>query len=51
LRGGKSSFKDTFTPLNDDGPWVLQERVIETEAQGDTPAGCQTFRFEGLEAL
>jgi hypothetical protein len=51
LRGGKSSFKDTFTPLNDGGPWVLQERVIQTEAHGDAPAGSQTFRFESLEAL
>ena len=51
LRGGKSSFKDTFTPLNDGGPWVLQERVIQTEAHDDAPAGSQTFRFESLEAL
>ena len=50
-RGGRSSFKDTFTPLNDGGPWVLAERVIDTEAHGDTPAGSQTFRFEELEAL
>ena len=50
-RGGLSSFKDTFTPLPGNGPWVLQERVIETEAHGDTPAGSQTFRFEDLEAL
>ena len=49
--GGLSSFKDTFTPLPGNGPWVLQERVIETEAHGDTPAGSQTFRFEDLEAL
>jgi hypothetical protein len=51
LRGGKSSFEDTFTPLNDGGPWVLKERVIQTEAHGDAPAGSQTFRFESLEAL
>ena len=50
-RGGLSSFKDTFTPLPGNGPWVLQERVIETAAHGDTPAGSQTFRFEDLEAL
>ena len=50
-RGGRSSFKDTFVPLTDSGPWVLQERVIETEAYGDQPAGSQTFRFENLEAL
>ena len=50
-RGGRSSFNDTFVPLTDSGPWVLQERVIETEAYGDQPAGSQTFRFENLEAL
>ena len=50
-RGGRSSFQDTFVPLSDNGPWVLQERVINTEAQGDQPAGSQTFRFENLEAL
>ena len=50
-RGGRSSFQDTFVPLSDNGPWVLQERVISTEAHGDQPAGSQTFRFENLEAL
>ena len=50
-RGGRSSFKDTFVALPGGGPWVLQERVIDTEAQSDTPAGSQTFRFEDLEAL
>ena len=50
-RGGRSSFKDTFVALSGDGPWVLQERVIDTEAHGDTPAGSQTFRFEDLQAL
>ena len=50
-RGGRSSFKDTFVALPGDGPWVLQERVIDTEAHGETPAGSQTFRFEDLQAL
>ena len=50
-RGGRSSFKDSFTALPGDGPWVLTERVITTEAHGDTPAGSQTFRFEDLESL
>ena len=50
-RGGRSSFKDTFVALPGGGPWVLQERVIDTEAHSDTPAGSQTFRFEDLEAL
>ena len=51
LRGGRSSFTDTFTPLPNDGPWVLQQRVIDSDAHGDAPAGSQTFRFENLEAL
>jgi len=51
LRGGKSQFLDTFVPLSRGGPWVLSERVVESEAQGDTPAGRQLFRFEDLQAL
>jgi hypothetical protein len=47
-RGGKSTFTDTFVPLTGEGPWVLSERVVETEAFGDTPAGRQVFRFEAL---
>ncbi len=47
-RGGKSTFTDTFVPLAGEGPWVLSERVVETEAFGDTPAGKQVFRFEAL---
>ena len=50
-RGGRSSFTDTFVPLGGNGPWVLQQRVIATEAHGETPAGSQTFRFEDLQAL
>jgi len=49
-RGGKSTFTDTFVPLAGEGPWVLSERVVETEAFGDTPAGRQLFRFEDLKA-
>jgi hypothetical protein len=30
---------------------VLSERVVETEAHGETPAGRQVFRFENLQAL
>ncbi|BEV36497.1 DUF3386 domain-containing protein [Synechococcus sp. M16CYN] len=44
-RGGKNSFKDTFIPLTNGGPWVLKERIIECEA------GSQTFRFEDLKTL
>ena len=50
-RGGRSSFKDSFVALPGDGPWVLTERVVTTQAHGDTPAGSQTFRFEDLELL
>jgi hypothetical protein len=50
-RGGLSRFTDTFVPLAGEGPWVLSERLVESEAFGDTPAGRQVFRFEGLEPL
>jgi hypothetical protein len=50
-KGGKSRFTDTFVPLAEAGPWVLSERVVETEAHGDTPAGRQVFRFEELAPL
>ena len=47
-KGGTSRFTDTFVPLTEAGPWVLSERVVETEAHGETPAGRQVFRFEDL---
>jgi hypothetical protein len=50
-KGGTSRFTDTFVPLAGVGPWVLSERVVETEEHGDTPAGRQVFRFEDLAAL
>ena len=50
-RGGKSRFTDTFMPLGEAGPWVLQERVVDTEACGDTAAGRQVFRFADLVPL
>ena len=50
-KGGLSRFTDTFVPLVEGGPWVLSERLVETEAFGDTPAGRQMFRFEALEPL
>ena len=50
-RGGLSRFTDTFVPLAGEGPWVLSERVVDTEAFGDTPASRQVFRFEALEPL
>ncbi|MFZ9281856.1 MAG: DUF3386 domain-containing protein [Prochlorococcaceae cyanobacterium] len=50
-KGGKSSFTDTFVPLTEAGPWVLSERVVESEAHGETPAGRQVFRFVDLQPL
>ncbi|MCP9802263.1 DUF3386 domain-containing protein [Cyanobium sp. T1G-Tous] len=50
-KGGISRFTDTFVPLTEAGPWVLSERVVETAAHGDTPAGHQVFRFEDLAPL
>ena len=51
VKGGISRFTDTFVPLARVGPWVLSERVVETAAHGDTPAGRQVFRFEDLAPL
>jgi len=50
-KGGISRFTDTFVPLTEVGPWVLSERVVETAAHGETPAGRQVFRFEDLAPL
>ena len=50
-KGGLSRFTDTFVPLVEGGPWVLAERVVETEAFGESPAGRQVFRFEDLAPL
>ncbi|MEB3307414.1 MAG: DUF3386 domain-containing protein [Cyanobacteriota bacterium] len=50
-RGGRNRFTDSFTPLGDSGPWVLRERIVETEATSDTPATRQRFRFEDLQPL
>jgi hypothetical protein len=50
-KGGLSRFTDTFVPLSEGGPWVLSERVVESEAHGETPAGKQVFRFEDLTPL
>jgi hypothetical protein len=50
-KGGQSRFTDTFVPLGEGGPWVLSQRVVETDAHGDTPAGRQVFRFEDLAPL
>ena len=50
-KGGLSRFTDTFVPLVEGGPWVLAERVVESEAFGETPASRQTFRFGALAPL
>ncbi|MEX0589334.1 MAG: DUF3386 domain-containing protein [Cyanobium sp.] len=50
-KGGLSRFTDTFVPLTEAGPWVLGERVVETEAHGEVPAGRQVFKFEDLVPL
>jgi len=50
-RGGRSRFTDTFVPLTAAGPWVLSERVVESEAFADQPGGRQVFRFENLAPL
>ncbi|MFM2158009.1 MAG: hypothetical protein RLZZ124_483 [Cyanobacteriota bacterium] len=50
-RGGLSRFTDTFVPLAGEGPWVLSERVVESEAFADAPSGRQVFRFEDLVPL
>ena len=55
-RGGRSSFTDTFIPMPGGGPWVLAERMVESEVEAtsaqDGPAqGRQIFRFEDLEPL
>jgi hypothetical protein len=51
-RGGTSRFSDTFVELPGGGPWVLAERVVESE-DAETPGGrgVQTFRFENLQPL
>jgi hypothetical protein len=51
-RGGTSRFTDTFVPLPGGGPWVLAERVVESE-DPEAAGGIsrQIFRFEELAAL
>ena len=44
-RSGISHFTDTFVPLEDDGPWVLSRRIIQTDAHDETPATNQVFKF------
>ena len=48
-KGGLQQFTDTFVPLTADGPWVLAERVIETEDEAGLQR--QSFRFLDLSPL
>ncbi len=51
-RGGTSRFTDTFVALPSGGPWVLAERVVESEdPEAEGGLSRQTFRFEDLAAL
>lgn len=50
-RGGSSHFTDTFVPLVEGGPWVLSERVVETQEPDSGSVQRTVFRFEDLEPL
>ncbi|MFM7314100.1 MAG: DUF3386 domain-containing protein [Cyanobium sp.] len=50
-RGGISHFTDTFVPLVEGGPWVLSERVVDTEATAGDSSSRTVFRFEDLSPL
>jgi hypothetical protein len=59
-KGGISRFTDTFQPLTTQatqgtdvtGPWVLVERIIDTEHSGSgQDGGRQIFRFQDLKPL
>ena len=50
-RGPANQFEDTFTPLFDGGPWVLQERVITSATENGDAVEKQVFRFESLKAI
>ena len=45
---GKKTISDVFIPLEDKGPWVLSERVIETSPFNNIPASMQSFYFFDL---
>jgi hypothetical protein len=49
-RGGKNSFTDTFAPLAPEGPWVLVERIVESEGEAEAAPPVRTrFRFDDLQ--
>ncbi|MFM9087959.1 MAG: DUF3386 family protein, partial [Cyanobium sp.] len=49
-RGGTTHFEDTFVPLTDQGPWVLNRRLVQTtDPEGQVSQ--QEFRCDALELL
>ena len=50
LRGGLSRFEDTFVPLCENGPWILESRVVRTE-ENNFVSSEQSFQFLNCEAL
>lgn len=51
-RGGVNAFTDTFVELADGGPWVLAERRVESEGEGEAASKqVTTYRFEDLRPL
>ena len=50
-KGGASHFSDTFMPICETGPWVLTERIIQTDDHIDKAALRQVFRFNSLISL
>ena len=51
-RGGVNAFTDTFVELAEGGPWVLAERRVESEGEGEAASKqVTTYRFEDLRPL
>ena len=51
-RGGVNAFTDTFVELDGGGPWVLVERRVECEGEGEAASKqVTTYRFEDLRPL
>ncbi len=47
---GISNFKDIFIPLENSTYWVLSERTIQTEKDGDNPSRQQVFKFFDMKS-
>ena len=45
----KCHFNDTFQRINEQGPWVLSQRIIETEDFAGSEAAIQRFSFIDLK--